>query len=138
MIDVADEMDARDKKWKDEAKATGLKPILRPGYDDLTLEGCLLKACMSFSCAEYRWTIARKKGMTDDEIKKMLGDEFGIQGGSHGYDYAGGANPRFWWSPKDYVGTRSKPTLQGQPLLDTVRRIFKIPNPGQGLQAELF
>ncbi len=138
MKDIADELDARDKKWKDEAKATGLKSIPRPGYDDLTLDACLLKACMSFSCAEYRWTIARKKGLTDDELKKMVGDEFGIQGGANGYDYAGGANPRFWWSPKEYAGMRSKPTLQGQPLLNAVRRLFNIPRPGGVGQAELF
>lgn len=138
MIDVAAELDARDKKWKDDAEATGLPIPKRAEYDDLTLEGCLMKSCMSFSCAEYRWTIARKKGMTDTELKKMIGEEFGIQGGGNGHDYAGGANPRFWWSPQEYMGTHRTPTLQGQALVETVRRLFKIPKPGQALQAELF
>ena len=138
MIDVADELDVRDRKWEADAKATGLKPIPRPDHNDMSVDACLYRALHMFSHGTERWTIARKKGLTDDELKTTIGEEFGIEGGGSGHREKGGANPGFWWEASPDKQDHKKPTLQGKALLDAVRRLMQIPAPGQAVQRELF
>ena len=130
-MDPDEFLDARDRKWEDDAKATGLEPIPQPDYDDVSMEACLYRALHMFSHGTERWTIARKKGLTDVELKAMIGEEFGISGGGNGHRENGGANPGFWWEASPDGTDYKKPTLQGKALIDAVRRLMQIPMPGQ-------
>jgi ParB/RepB/Spo0J family partition protein len=81
--------------------------------------------------AGARWRTARKEGRSDGELRKMIGEEYGLQGGSGGpgrpgHAYKGRANPAFYFGKTSALG---KPTLQGAGLVAAVRHVLNIPHP---------
>jgi len=92
-------------------------------------DGLLLASTQGFEGAKKRWATRRRRGLTDDELKAALGDEFGISGGSYGtegsFEVHGGANPRVTVSPKG--GAQEK--LSGRALLVRMRALLQIPYP---------
>ena len=93
------------------------------------LKRSLYGALHSFSNSESRWAKRKEKGLTDKELSKCIGDEFGIWGGyrdgSIDYTYQGGPSPKFW-ADGSWPG---KPTLQGEKLIAETRQILEIPYP---------
>ena len=101
----------------------------RPSYPmkDTSIEAKLFDALHGFAEAKGRWDSRRKRGMTDEELKLAISEEFGISGGSSmhgGHSQSGGKNPRFW---DVNVPLQKKPTLQGKALINKVRDLMKIP-----------
>lgn len=93
------------------------------------IDAALLRSLHSFSDAEKRWRKHQKRGLTDAELKEVIADEFGIYGGSthpEWHCHQGGADPKFWL---ESISPCGKPTLRGQPLLERVRELLKIPYP---------
>ncbi|MCG9892583.1 MAG: hypothetical protein MH252_16115 [Thermosynechococcaceae cyanobacterium MS004] len=93
------------------------------------IDAALLRSLHQVERADKRWSRHQTCGLTDAELKDVIADEYGISGGgSHPewYSYQGGADPKFWL---DSITTHGKPTLRGQPLLDRVRELLKIPYP---------
>lgn len=95
-----------------------------------TIEAGLKRSLHSIEGTEQRWKKARKRGLTDDELKKVIGYEFGTFGGKSGpgqtsVSFQGGANPKFWYGARH----NQKPTLSGRALLKKVREIMDIPYP---------
>lgn len=92
------------------------------------VDAALRSSLHSFTEADERWSQHRKRGLTDAELKQAIAFEFGIGGGgSHPewHCHQGSADPKFWLSITDH----GKPTLRGQPLLERVRVLLKIPYP---------
>jgi hypothetical protein len=98
------------------------------------VDAALRSSLHSFTEADKRWRKHQKRGLTDAEMKKAdswcgaLAYEFGIGGGgSHPewHQHQGGADPKFWFS----ISQHGKPRLRGQPLLERVRELLKIPYP---------
>lgn len=93
--------------------------------------------------AMKRFDKLRASGATDPQLKEAIARSFGLQGGSGGhreigvldFDVKGGpdpsiAEPKFWSGADAKAGGASgKPTLQGKPLIDAVRRVMQIPAP---------
>ena len=74
------------------------------------------------------WDEHRKKGLDDAELKKVIGDKFGIyagySGGGYHYSVRGLSKPRF------FLGTDTTlPTLSGAKLIDRARILLQIPRP---------
>jgi hypothetical protein len=92
------------------------------------IDAALLSSLHSFSDADKRWLKHQQHGLTDAELKEAIAYEFGIfGGGSHPewHNHQGGEDPKFWLS----ISYSGKPTLRGQPLLERVRELLKIPYP---------
>jgi hypothetical protein len=87
----------------------------------------LRKALNSTVGAAERWQRRWTTGLSDEDLKSAICQEFGIWGGSDGLSYGSGEKgdrPKFW----DYnAGPNKKPTLEGKELVDTVRRLLAIP-----------
>jgi hypothetical protein len=92
------------------------------------INAALLRSLHQVQNADKRWRKFQKRGLTDTELKQAIAEEFGIfGGGSHPewHNHQGGEDPKFWLS----ISPGGKPTLRGQPLLDRVRELLKIPYP---------
>jgi hypothetical protein len=92
------------------------------------VDAALFQALHQMENADKRWRNHRQRGLTDAELKKAIAFEFGILGGgSHPewHAHQGGDDPKFWLS----ISHHGKPTLRGQPLLERVRELLKIPKP---------
>jgi hypothetical protein len=87
----------------------------------------LRKALNSTVGATERWQRRWETGLSDEALKAAICQEFGIWGGSGGLSYGSGEKgdrPKFW----DHNAAPSKkPTLEGQELIDAVRRLLVIP-----------
>jgi hypothetical protein len=87
----------------------------------------LRKALNSTVGATERWQRRWETGLSDEALKAAICQEFGIWGGSGGLSYGSGEKgdrPKFW----DHNAAPSKkPTLEGQELIDAVRRLLAIP-----------
>ncbi len=93
------------------------------------VDAALLRSLHQVEKADNRWRKNQKRGLTDAELKEAIAYEFGISGGGsypEWYSYQGGADPKFWL---DSIGGKGKATLRGQPLLERVRELLKIPYP---------
>ena len=104
---------------------TAAREARSPNQKDI--DSCLTAALHGFANAEDRWAKRREAGLSDEDLKKAIGEEFGIQGWmSHpGCSMKGLSNPRLWVGSND----RGKPTLAGKALVDAVRRLKEIPYP---------
>jgi hypothetical protein len=94
--------------------------------DKIRLERCLYQSLNSIEGANKRWEHIRKLQPNDRELKRAIGYEFGICGGStypHLHAHVGGENPKFWM---DSVNSCKPPTLCGKALLDLVRKILDL------------
>lgn len=78
------------------------------------------------------WEHLRKYGATDEDIKDILSDRFGISGGAGKVAWQGGANPRVWYG---IDATQGAPTYQGKRLIDWVREHLDIPTKEDALKA---
>lgn len=97
-----------------------------------TINQALHAALHHVESAAERWRPLQEKGATDDELKAMIGREFGIAGGStdyEGYRYKGGKSPEFSWP--GYADQSNARTLKGKGLLAKVREVMGIGAPGQ-------
>lgn len=85
---------------------------------------------------DKRWH-AFMEGATDDEIKAGLGYHFGLGGGYHGdkvcNQHVGGKNPRItlYNGFDDDLNYVDEIHLHGKQLINHVRAIYNIPQPGQ-------
>ena len=88
-------------------------------------------------CFKFHFAKARKEGATDDEIKAGLGYHFGLGGGYHGdkvcNQHVGGKNPRItlYNGFDDDLNYVDEIHLHGKQLINHVRAIYNIPQPGQ-------
>lgn len=92
------------------------------------VDAALFRSLHQMERADKRWLKHQKRGLTDAELKDAIAYEFGIfGGGSHPewHNHQGGEDPKFWLS----ISYSGKPTLRGQPLLERVRELLKIPYP---------
>jgi hypothetical protein len=93
---------------------------------DLPLDEQLFRALHSFERSKLRWDARRETGMSDPDLKKAIGEEFGTGGRAGGgchYRTFGGTKPRF------HLGDDVKPALSGAKLVDRVRILLNIPRP---------
>jgi hypothetical protein len=93
------------------------------------IDTALLRSLHQVERADKRWRKYQKRGLTDAELKEAIADEFGIYGGGtfpEWHCHQGGADPKFWL---ESIAACGKPTLRGQPLLERVRELLKIPYP---------
>jgi hypothetical protein len=93
------------------------------------LDVILFRSLHHFQDAEKRWSKSRQLGLTDTELKEAIACEYGIYGGGthpEWHCYQGGEDPKCWLSS---ISPHGKPTLRGQPLLERVRSLLKIPYP---------
>ena len=99
------------------------------------LRWALLRSAHSFEGAEGRWAERRARGLTDAELTAALAEEFGIWGGSTGFERGehlycwckGGKHPECglgFRGDEDYV------RLRGFDLLRMAREILAISVPG--------
>lgn len=92
----------------------------------------LVLSLMSYSGANERWAKWAARGLSDAELKEVIGHEYGIMGGSASQAHKGGANPQFFFNVEGgMASTSGKPTLQGKKLIDNVRRVMGIPQPAE-------
>jgi hypothetical protein len=90
------------------------------------LDAVLFRSLHHVENADHRWIQSRQRGLTDAELKEAIAYEYGILGGGshpHWHSYQGGDEPKFWLS----ISRHGKPTLRGQPLMERVRSLMKIP-----------
>lgn len=102
--------------------AIGGKP--RPSIDDMRKR--LRQSLRDEMYATYQVT-----GITDADLRQVLGRDWGLGGGSSGPDRTavyrkGGANPGFWYNNYRDSG---KPTLSGKELIGLVRELLELPYP---------
>ena len=93
------------------------------------IDAALFRSLHQVERADKRWSKHQKRGLTDAELKEAIAYEFGISGGGsypEWYSYQGGADPKFWL---DSIAVCGKATLRGQPLLERVRELLKLPYP---------
>lgn len=105
------------------------------GTPDVEAHKALYRSLHTFSGAGERWDKLVKKGATDEQIKKQIGYELGIQGGGLNFSHKGGDNPRFYYSEGISGGAYGKPTLQGKALVNKVRDLLQIPRPEEAKPA---
>jgi hypothetical protein len=95
--------------------------------DDIEEE--LTRSLFPDASATARWASRRASPRTDDEVKEMVGHEWGSAESSYtrfgytGHNKRGGKNPAIWVG----VGTGAKPTLTGSALTNRVRTLLQIP-----------
>jgi ParB/RepB/Spo0J family partition protein len=101
-----------------------------PGAVPSRYEKQLYRALHSFEDAGKRWEKLKRRGATDGELLKQIGEELGIDGSSSTIDgwvsYKGGKNPVVWF---DAIKRQGKPSLQGKALIDATRKLLEIPQP---------
>jgi hypothetical protein len=92
------------------------------------VNAALFRSLHQVEKADKRWSNFRQRGLTDAALKEAIAEEFGILGGGsypEWHTHQGGDDPKFWLS----ISHHGKPTLRGQPLLERVRELLKIPKP---------
>lgn len=94
------------------------------------VDGLLFRALHRYRRSGERWAALRSEGASDKDLAQRVGDEFGSfagfgGSGDTGASFDGGPRPRFW------IGRTpaGKPDLEGQELIDRVRRVMRIPRP---------
>jgi GGDEF domain-containing protein/predicted RNA methylase len=100
-----------------------------PGPDAPLMDRALYGDLHSFTEAAARWAKRRETGLTDEELRAAIGQEFGIQGGrtieGGGLTWhTGGKNPSFQINR----GSKTEQKLSGKKLLDAARRLLGIPH----------
>ncbi len=104
-------------------------------------KAAFIHSCHRMTNADERWQARREKGLTNDELRRAVGHEYGIYGGGpvrpcekydgwHTVQGAGnsGENPKLWV----YFGFESrnrKPDLEGPRLVRYARDVLRIPDP---------
>lgn len=88
----------------------------------------------SFSEAQQRWNQRRNRKMTDEELRLVISEEFGIAGGAAmaglWYEYKGGRNPTIVLERWPGMLEDQPPIVfSGKTLLAYVRQILNIPEP---------
>lgn len=101
--------------------------IANPDDVDQTLYAALVGGTAG---ARAKWDRYRQIGLTDSELKEVLGQAWGLGHGSHGpgrvgYSCKGGKQPTFWYG--HISGSGEKPTLIGGALLRRARALLDIP-----------
>jgi hypothetical protein len=105
----------------------GFEVVERPGEEveeepgPASEEESIKRATHMFEGAEKRWAKRREKGLTDNELKDVLSEEFGAQGGDADHTHWGGKNPR--------IVFKDGRKLSGKRLLSAVREVLGIPTP---------
>lgn len=101
-----------------------LKLRSKTPHDSTVPRENLIHGALSFSGGTERIAKLVREGATDEQVKKMLGSEFGIQGGTGKHMVFGGENPRLEISSPD-----QKSVIKGKPLITLAREAFNIPEP---------
>jgi hypothetical protein len=113
-----------------------------PATDPQTLDNLLRASLMPDDEAIARWTAHRQQGLPDGLLLASIAAEWGCGGnldyGANGqcsFQGVPAGNPAFWLN-LDHQGA---PTLEGQAMVETVRRVLGIPLPkDEAEEADLF
>lgn len=93
----------------------------------------LRRACLHIANSRDRWRSRAVEGLSDDQLREVLSDEFGIMGGCSGPGILAvsyrGHPPRIWFG--DISCNKNKSDLSGRALLKEVRNLFGIPYPNE-------
>ena len=92
----------------------------------------LAHALHMVSGAGARWATRRVAGLTDDQLRGAIAEEFGIYQGASGWrgptwGAFGGEKPALYLGEWSHV--RKGPKLEGAALIDATRRLLSIPQP---------
>lgn len=105
---------------------------LFPAVDQKTVDSLKL-ALKCHGDGKDRWALRSRTPMTNEQLKTVICNEFGIGGGGGHKDiglhgYRGGKNPAFWMVADESAKIKKR-TFAGKMLIALVRHIFKIPYP---------
>ena len=129
-----EEQQRRNEQWKrerqerDQAERDRIEALLAgepQAYDEL-----LREVLYREEKTQRNWIAACERGADNNRVRMMMNTAFGPQGGGlnkpgeTSISWKSGYSPKFWVGPAAGV-----PTLEGDELVDAVRRIMKIPAP---------
>jgi len=103
----------------------------RFSQEDESTEAKVHRAILSYEGADQRWEEVRQKGATDEELKEIIGREFGVRGGSSmhgGFDVWGGPDPRI-------MTHGDRKVIKGKELVNFVRNLIGVPVVSQNTPA---